>query len=180
VLLYDPVNAKYGSWFAGFWNGHDWVAEQNPFYRIEPTHWAPLPAVLPGEHETSGDPFALGGRQDDAELFDLIAEEARLCTIGVEYRGQADELWFALGDEERRAFGDVDETDLPAPFGPLYALAVRYENEAGEVLDRINASIPVTAAGAIALLEWAEHMVCPEVRDNVVAYLRTLSAGSAA
>jgi hypothetical protein len=129
---------------------------------------------------TAPDPFALGGRQDDAELFDLIAEEARLCTIGVEYRGQADELWFALSDDEQRAFGDVDETDRPAPIGPLYAEAVRYENEAGEVLKRITASIPVTVAGAIALLEWTEHMAMPEVRDNIVAGLRTLSAGGAA
>jgi hypothetical protein len=89
-------------------------------------------------------------------------------------------LWFALSDDEQRAFRDVDESELPAPIGPLYAEAVRYENESGAVLDRINASIPVTVAGAIGAARMPEHMGVPDVGDNVIAYLRTLSVGAAA
>jgi hypothetical protein len=120
------------------------------------------------------DPFALGGVQDDdAELFALIAEEARLRDIGCDYRGRADEIYFAISDGKER-FRNIEEEDLPEPIGPLYRKAKEYEDASGELCDRIMEYQPATIAGAIALLNWSDQGVDPEIRDNVVAGLREI------
>jgi hypothetical protein len=100
----------------------------------------------------------------------VIAEENRLRTIGVRISGQADKLWFAyretLGTEERHRQECLEDVERPAPMGSLYVEAEKWYAAAGELHDRIEASTPVTVAGAIALFELAEHMVCPEVRGS--------------
>ena len=106
------------------------------------------------------DPFALAREAEPAPdpIFDLIAEQDRLRSIGIDYRSRADEAFFALDKAERRRLHQQypDEEDLPEPFGSLYAEACRYEEEAGEVHDCIVATKPITLDGAIALLEFAE------------------------
>jgi hypothetical protein len=125
---------------------------------------------------------------NDAELFAIIAEEARLRVIGIDYRAQADKLFFALPIHERRrlamSVADRDEgADYPAPMGDLYRLAVQYEDKADDLFDKVKAIQPTTIAGAIAgaiaLLESLEGKVMPEIRNNVVAGLREI-AGRAA
>jgi hypothetical protein len=106
------------------------------------------------------DPFALARVVEPVRdpILDLIADEDRLRSIGIGHRCRADEAIYALSKEERRRLHEQypDEEDLPEPFGPLYAEAVRYEEEAGEIHDRIAATKPITLDGAIALLEFAE------------------------
>jgi hypothetical protein len=103
----------------------------------------------------------------------LIAEKRRLLDIGLDFRGRADRAFFALGDasERRRRFGDIEDEALPAPFGPLYAEAQRFEDASGEMLDRIVETKPVTLAGVIAQLEMS---IAAEDDDLVVAALAGL------
>jgi hypothetical protein len=45
---------------------------------------------------------------------------------------------------------------------------------ADELCDPIRETIPVSLAGVIALLEWNEIMVEPDIRDKCVAALRAI------
>jgi hypothetical protein len=102
------------------------------------------------------DPFALARAPEadlDRELYELIAEEARLGRIGVDYRTRADEAMYALSWEDRSRLHQQypEEEDLPEPFGSLYAEAQRYEEAANDACRRI--AKPTTLAGVIALVD---------------------------
>ena len=107
------------------------------------------------------DPFALAREAEPAPdpIFDLIAEQDRLRSIGIDYRSRADEAMYALSKEERQRLHQQypDEEDLPEPFGSLYAEACRYEEEAAELFDRVANTKPVTLAGVLAMAD-----LCPD------------------
>jgi hypothetical protein len=111
------------------------------------------------------DPFALGGRQDDPILA-MIAEQARIWSVVMPLREAAEK---AIINEGRRWFEAEEAGD------PLFDEVHRLENESGELADQLREAVPTTIAGVVALLEWNECMVEPEVRDNVVVGLREIA-----
>jgi hypothetical protein len=121
------------------------------------------------------DPFALARQgKDDAQLFVLVAEEARLREIGCDFRERADALFFAINDRRER-FQDIEEEDLPEPIGPLYAEAQRYEAAADESYDRIRAARPATIADATAVLQRAADYDDPNLARAAIAGLREIA-----
>ena len=67
------------------------------------------------------DPFALAREAEPAPdpIFDLIAEQDRLRSIGIDYRSRADEAMYALSKEEQERLREQhpEEEDLPEPAG---------------------------------------------------------------
>jgi hypothetical protein len=116
---------------------------------------------------TAPDPFALGGRQDDDPVIALLAEMKRLYDLAIPARETVERAITAQG----RSWLEADKAD-----DPLFAEVHRLEDAAGAINAQLKKLKPTTIAGAIALLEWTEHMVAPEVRDNVVAGLREIAA----
>jgi hypothetical protein len=125
------------------------------------------------------DPFGLARSVELVRdpVFDLIAEEDRLGRIYVDYRDRADEAFYKLDSVEQRRLHlqYPEEVDLPAPFGPLYAEAQRYEEAANESHDRLLAAKPITLGGAIALLELTDMEHEPLIA-TVIEGLREIAA----
>jgi hypothetical protein len=119
---------------------------------------------------------SIGGAPAIDPILALIAECNRLDKIGGDFRNRADEGWFAVNKAKRRRYRGVDEADLPAPFGPLYAEAKRYEAAESELFDRIVETKPVTLAGAIAQLSLMVEAETDPLMIMALAGLRDIAA----
>jgi hypothetical protein len=111
---------------------------------------------------------------DDAELFAMIAEEDRLRDIVDALEARA---WKLVDAHEIRpeVFRLIEEHRLPEPIAAVWAESARHETAAEEIANRIEATVPKTIAGAIALIKYwgADDST---VVENALAGLREIAA----
>ena len=84
----------------------------------------------------------------------LIADEARINALAIAPRAEADRLYFALPEDERRRLGRMGERGLPDRMGKLYAEAEELDAKAGELFDRIATARATTIDDVIAQIEF--------------------------
>src|SRR4051812_19854399 len=87
---------------------------------------------------------------NDAELLAMIAEEDRLRCIVDALEARA---WKLVDAHEIRpeVFRLIEEHRLPEPIAAVWAESARHEVAAEQIASRIEATVPKTIAGAIAL-----------------------------
>src|SRR4051794_33617758 len=115
---------------------------------------------------------ATGG--NDAELLAMIAEEDRLRDIVDALETQA---WKLVDAHEIRpeVFRLIEEHRLPEPIAAVWAESARHEEAAEQIASRIEATVPKTIAGAIALIKYwgADDNT---VVENALTGLREIAA----
>ena len=107
-------------------------------------------------------------------VLDLIRNEDAIRLVACKFRSRADDILFAMPDEEYDRTCHLDEEKLRAPIGPLYAQANRAEERAGILFDRIARTKPTTIQGAIAQLELSGNNDDPLVK-MAIAGLRDIA-----
>jgi hypothetical protein len=114
---------------------------------------------------------------DDTKLLALIAEEQRLRDIGDALDENLQHLIRERSPEIRRDLHRLIEDDrLPEPMASVYAESARYIDAADEIAIRIEAMIPKTIAGVIALIEFSGAAYGNDAAQNALAGLREIAA----
>jgi hypothetical protein len=113
---------------------------------------------------------------DDAELLAMIAEEDRLRSILDELERRGRRLMQEHPLEVRRDLYRLIEDDrpLPEPLESIYTESRRNEEAAEALAFRIDATLPKTMAGVIALIRYGGS--CETIVENIVAGLRQIAA----
>jgi hypothetical protein len=107
----------------------------------------------------------------------MIAEEDRLRDIVDELEKRTSTLLDAHPPEIRQElFHLIEEDRLPESIANVYAQSAQYEDAADEIGNRIEATIPKTIAGVIALIKFSGVAYDNPCMQNVLTGLREIAA----